>query len=85
MKKAVEELTPEDRAELAEQLQKSPAWQMLLKPHLAELAKSARDACCSRSLSPEKRAEHIEAANILPDLVDFPEKILATVVDKKRK
>lgn len=85
MKKPIEEFTPEDRAELAVQLRDSPAWQLLLKPHLAQLAATSQAACCSRALSPEKRAEHVEAANILAELVGYPESLIATVADKKRK
>lgn len=52
-------------------LEKCAGFTEILIPHLQALAKYHTDACRDRSKTPEKRAEHIEAAHELEKLADF--------------
>lgn len=54
-----------------EALEACPGWTELLLPHLQSLATHHREQCRSRSLSAEKRAEHVEASHVLDGLADF--------------
>ena len=68
-------LSVAERLAAVNSLEKSVGWERLLKPELARRLALHRGACCSRDLTPEKRAEHIEAAACLEELLRWPEAV----------
>lgn len=77
------ELTADDEADLAGELVKSKPWRLWFKPHLEALALKHAQACQSRTLTPAQRAEHVEAANELAELAEYPESLVKNQQAKK--
>lgn len=69
-------VTQEEKVAMAGELLKHPAWEYFFRPYLEGLASKHALACQSRQLSSEKRAEHIEAANILPEIIGHPASVI---------
>lgn len=65
-------------------LAENPAWQEIEK-RIAKAAAEHGDGCRDRLLTPEKRAEHIEAAHLADELAGLREKRIAELLEALKR
>lgn len=73
-----EALSADEAVDLARDLLASEAWIRFFRPYLEEKSSIHNDSCRARSLSPAQRAEHIEAAHVIPEIIRYPEAVVAS-------
>lgn len=66
------------RLALIDRATESPIWTELILPEIQARHREHQTACCNRDLTPEKRAEHIEA-------VHLAEALAGLLVSKRRQ
>ena len=59
-----------------EALLESDGWRNILEPHLKERLAHHTAGCCARNLTPDKRAEHIEAVELATNLLAHPKALI---------
>jgi hypothetical protein len=67
----VELAEKQEKLKAVERLMESPDFKTVFLPHLVEMAKHHAGECRNKNLTPDKRAEHIEAAELAENLQKF--------------